>query len=76
MSVCDDNSSLNPPLVAVYLSHTCDFALFVCVIEYEINMFMYEQLPLMLLRSLWSGFHIPNQIHSPVFGNMQLRDTA
>jgi len=29
MSVCDGNSSLNPPLVAMYLSHTCDFSLFV-----------------------------------------------
>lgn len=31
---------------------------------------------MLLLRSLWSGFCIPNQILLPVFGNLYLKDTV
>jgi len=31
---------------------------------------------MLLLRSLWSGFCIPNQVLLPVFGNLYLKDTV
>ena len=35
-----------------------------------------EELRMLLLRSLWSGFCIPNQVLLPVFGNLYLKDTV
>jgi hypothetical protein len=47
-----------------------------CFLIYEIRALMYFlQLPTLLLRSLLSGFHIPNQIRLAVFGSMYLKDT-
>jgi len=35
-----------------------------------------KQLPKLLLRSLWSGLHVPNLIRLAAFGSLYLKDTA
>ena len=31
---------------------------------------------MLLFRSLWNGFRVPNRVHLTVFGSLYLRDTA
>ena len=60
---------LNRPLVALCLSDTCKFSLFVSLNMGNVRWYT------LLLRSLWIDFHVHNLILLAVFGSLYLTDT-